>query len=250
MVETLEQEFAADPDIDAFLPFLAIGTPVTNLRTGDAKPAIQVTGVDFARLDTVGGLTSSMAESIRRSSDRTESSSANAPLKTFAPIPATRWRFTAPTASRRSPRRRHRERRDCFGVLGLSAQRAGRPRDAHRTAARAWRVRENEISSLPVALHGGVRDTLLADPRGTLNAYLVGEGSALFADTGANHPKPPPSRMASKGPSSPATSFTLFFLVLGLFSMAAGVMLIFMIFVMLAAERRSEMGMASSRRST
>src|SRR5690606_22339421 len=34
------------------------------------------------------------------------------------------------------------------------------------------------------------------------------------------------------------------FLVLGLFSMAAGVMLIFMIFVMLAAERRSEMGIA------
>ena len=38
--------------------------------------------------------------------------------------------------------------------------------------------------------------------------------------------------------------FTTFFLVLGLFSIAAGVMLIFMIFVMLAAERKPEMGMA------
>jgi putative ABC transport system permease protein len=37
---------------------------------------------------------------------------------------------------------------------------------------------------------------------------------------------------------------TTFFLVLGMFSMAAGVMLIFMIFVMLAAERRAEMGIA------
>jgi len=38
--------------------------------------------------------------------------------------------------------------------------------------------------------------------------------------------------------------FTTFFLALGLFSIGAGVLLIFMIFVMLAAERKSEMGMA------
>ncbi|MGN6675468.1 MAG: ABC transporter permease [Thermomicrobiales bacterium] len=38
--------------------------------------------------------------------------------------------------------------------------------------------------------------------------------------------------------------FTSFFLVFGLFAIAAGVMLIFLIFVMLAAERRGEMGMA------
>jgi putative ABC transport system permease protein len=41
-----------------------------------------------------------------------------------------------------------------------------------------------------------------------------------------------------------ANLFTTFFLVLGLFSIGAGVLLIFMIFVMLAAERKSEMGMA------
>ena len=38
--------------------------------------------------------------------------------------------------------------------------------------------------------------------------------------------------------------FTTFFLAFGLFSIGAGVLLIFMIFVMLAAERKSEMGMA------
>ncbi|HEY4684768.1 MAG TPA: FtsX-like permease family protein [Dehalococcoidia bacterium] len=41
-----------------------------------------------------------------------------------------------------------------------------------------------------------------------------------------------------------ANIFTSFFLVLGLFSIAAGILLIFMIFVMLAAERKPEMGMA------
>ena len=38
--------------------------------------------------------------------------------------------------------------------------------------------------------------------------------------------------------------FTSLFLVLGLFSIAAGMLLIVLIFTMLAAERRSEMGMA------
>jgi putative ABC transport system permease protein len=38
--------------------------------------------------------------------------------------------------------------------------------------------------------------------------------------------------------------FTTFFLILGLFSISAGIMLIFMIFVMLAGERKAEMGMA------
>ena len=41
-----------------------------------------------------------------------------------------------------------------------------------------------------------------------------------------------------------ASVFTSFFLVLGLFSIAAGILLIVLIFTMLAAERRSEMGMA------
>ena len=38
--------------------------------------------------------------------------------------------------------------------------------------------------------------------------------------------------------------FTTFFVVLGLFTIAAGILLIFLIFTMLAAERRGEMGMA------
>src|SRR5690606_17523991 len=38
--------------------------------------------------------------------------------------------------------------------------------------------------------------------------------------------------------------FTGMFLVMGLFSISAGVLLIFLIFMMLAAERRSEMGIA------
>ena len=41
-----------------------------------------------------------------------------------------------------------------------------------------------------------------------------------------------------------ASAFTTIFIVSGLFGIAAGLILIFLIFVMLAAERKSEMGMA------
>ena len=49
---------------------------------------------------------------------------------------------------------------------------------------------------------------------------------------------------ALNGADRAGTEFTTGFIAFGLFSITASVMLIFMIFVMLAAERRSEMGMA------
>lgn len=55
-VDALETQFANDGDIDAFLPFLTVAAPVTNTRTGDAKPSIQLNGVDFDRLQRAGGL--------------------------------------------------------------------------------------------------------------------------------------------------------------------------------------------------
>ena len=54
----------------------------------------------------------------------------------------------------------------------------------------------------------------------------------------------PIKRLAVDGAETGASVLTTFFLVLGLFSIGAGVLLIFMIFVMLAAERKPEMGMA------
>ena len=54
----------------------------------------------------------------------------------------------------------------------------------------------------------------------------------------------PVKQQALDSANMSGTVFTTEFVVFGLFSIAAGLMLIFLIFVMLAAERRSEMGMA------
>lgn len=252
-VATLEQHFAGDADIAAFLPFLSVAAPVTNLRTGDAKPSIQLNGVDFARLDRVGGLT--------LTNGRRAEVSALGPDDVLL--------------SERAATDLHASLGDSLvitsGDQSTSVHVAGIVRDELASGVQGLsysnvagglvlpieRLRQlaglkgREISALTVALNGDVRKTLnLADPAaGRIEAYLRGEGSTVL---GANIDGTNEDALhvvtAKKDAVTDAeltgNIFTTLFLVLGLFSMAAGVMLISMIFVMLAAERRSEMGMA------
>ena len=251
VVDILEQDFAGDADIDAFLPFLAVSAPVTNVRTGDAKPAIQLTGVDFARLDKVGGLT--FAHGGKASDEDLGDNGVFLSQRAANDLHA---------RTGDSLRVYGREGESATvtvagivkdelasGVLGLSYSSAPgglvMPLDRLREIAG---YENNEITSLTVALHGGVRDTReLAQPAADrIAAYLAGDGSELFAGVdGESRAEVFTAKNDSiKVAETNGNLFTMFFLILGLFSMAAGVMLIFMIFVMLAAERRSEMGMA------
>ena len=89
-----------------------------------------------------------------------------------------------------------------------------------------------------LSVTGGVRDTVelteAVEPR--LEATFEAQGLPLQVAT---------SKAELVGFAELAGSlFVTFFLVFGLFSIAAGIMLIFLTFVMLAAERRGEMGMA------
>lgn len=68
----------------------------------------------------------------------------------------------------------------------------------------------------------------LADTIGNLSSLTVSDSKRDTLDSG----------------ELAASAFTTIFIVSGLFGIAAGVILIFLIFVMLAAERKSEMGMA------
>lgn len=253
VVDELEAAFAGDPEIVAFQPMLGIGAPVTNLRTGDAKPAIQLTGVDAERLDRAGGLTLTSGERVSVSELR--------PGNVYL--------------SERAARDLHAMPGDGLSIhLGddiVNVRVAGVVRDELASGVQGLsfsavpgglvmpieQLREiaamenNEITSLAVTLDGGVRNTLdIADGvAARLRAYLYGEGAGLFAETGGLAGGQPLGVVTMKKDLVEETQlignfFTTFFLILGLFSMAAGVMLIFMIFVMLAAERRAEMGMA------
>ena len=98
---------------------------------------------------------------------------------------------------------------------------------------------EGKLSAVAVSITGGVRDTLDKsaaveerleafiddNPDGRADILLTKEQLVTLAEV-------------------IGSIFVTFFLIFGLFAIASGVLLIFMIFVMLAAERRSEMGMA------
>jgi len=250
-VDALEAEFASDSDIAAFLPFLTVPAPVTNIRTGDAKPSMQLTGVDFERLNRAGGLTLLNGETadpaqlgengVFLSQRAAEDLLARPGDMLTVHLGETTHSVLVVAIV---------ENEIASGVLGLSYSNV--PGGIVLPLERAYEIggfEGDEISSLTVSLNGDeARVRELADPvADRIRAYLSGEGSQLFAtSTGTSGAVDVITAKNDAIEEAEATGnlFTTFFLVLGLFSMAAGVMLIFMIFVMLASERRAEMGMA------
>jgi putative ABC transport system permease protein len=101
--------------------------------------------------------------------------------------------------------------------------------------------RDGLASFLAVSAEGGVRDTvgLTDDVEQAVRIALAASGStAATLDTYD-------VKRDFVGIAEEAGNFmATFFLIFGLFSIAAGMLLIVMIFVMLAAERKSELGMA------
>ncbi|HEY5638774.1 MAG TPA: FtsX-like permease family protein [Dehalococcoidia bacterium] len=96
----------------------------------------------------------------------------------------------------------------------------------------------DHVSFIPVSVNGGVRDTLDAIPaaEAEIARLMFSESIPLQIDT---------TKAQSVDDAEEIGNFmTTFFLLLGLFSIGAGILLIVMIFVMLAAERKSEMGMS------
>ena len=98
---------------------------------------------------------------------------------------------------------------------------------------------EGRLSAIIVSITGGVRDTL----------DLNDEVADRVEDFIAANPDSQAEIFFTKKEAVELAEligsiFVTFFLIFGLFAIASGILLIFMIFVMLAAERRSEMGMA------
>ncbi len=253
LVAGLEGKFAHDPDIAAFLPALNHQSAVTNTSNGTAVPALELSGVDPERLDSVGGLqlvgggTANISDLganevylSERAADDLEAQAGDVLTVHIGPEGHS---VTVAGIVRNEI---------SSGVLGLSYSSVpggmALPIDDLRSMIG---LEGNEISALTVALAGDVRTTgELAEPATLrIDAYLSGEGAALVGEGSGLQAGTDTEVFASKLESIEESEkngnlFVTFFLILGLFSMAAGVMLIFMIFVMLAAERRAEMGMS------
>ncbi len=102
--------------------------------------------------------------------------------------------------------------------------------------AQALFGRTGEVDAIVVSNDGGVHDGL------ALSDDVTPRLDALLA--GTSWEASPTKRNVVDAAHVAATQFTFIFLLMGSFSIAAGMLLIFLIFVMLAAERRPEMGIS------
>lgn len=101
--------------------------------------------------------------------------------------------------------------------------------------------REGEVSFVVVSNRGGVRDGIDATDTVVSEFDQAFAAAGLGSDTLRTYDV---KRDLTEASEEAGNFMATFFLIFGLFSIAAGMLLIVMIFVMLAAERKSELGMA------
>jgi putative ABC transport system permease protein len=238
LVDRLETQFAEDPDIDGFLPILTIDVPAVNIDQRLSQPSIILAGLDQNRLDPFGGLRDPDGNRIANPFEN----------GTVVISQSLSERINAGVGSQvtisyqNEPIQLEVGAIGADGILtGLNFNTEQGPPGNHGIAVPIEWLQdltglEGQARFIAVTNAGDVRSGLERsdDAVAKLEAALEGEPLGVGAI----------KQRAVQDAELIASIFMSLFIVLGLFSVAAGVLLIFLIFMMLAAERRSEMGMA------
>ncbi len=230
----LETRFKGDPDIAGFVPSLGKAVPALNPRTAQSEPIVSLAGVDAKRIDVIGGVLDKNGNKLDIATLKPDEVylSVTGADKLDAQVGDTLQSF-------------YNNQPITFKVAGIvrdsvyNGNTNGNalpgmliPLDRAQTLFN----RQGDYDAIFVANTGTVRSgvdrtdvvTGKLDPvlgGQNLEVNKIKQDSVKFAELFAN-------------------IFTTLFVVLGLFAIAAGVLLIFLIFTMLAAERKAEMGMA------
>ena len=237
-VRDLQAAFANDPDIDGITGILVRTLPVLNPQRRLSEPAAQVVGVNPADVDNFHALRTLDGKAISAATlNRDDAYITDRLAKAVEARPGDTVRIFVGNQPRD------------FTVLGIVRDTSitGAGGDnllvgglvLHLDTARSLDGDPDEITFIGVSSKGGVRDALpLSDTvEDKLTTYLDNTPGVSAS-----------IELVKKDLVSLAeligSVFVTFFLIFGLFSIAAGIMLIFLIFIMLAAERRTEMGMA------
>ena len=246
----LQQHFKDDPQIDLFMPFLYQTTAATSQRTHLSEPTLHLVGVDPEIMNQAGGLRNtsggtfdltSLADDDVLLSDRAADgldARAGDALTLFVKDRELQVKVAGIV-----------EDEQASGTLGNfdDPMRVGGVVMSLSAAQRAT-THSAQVNYIAVALKGDVRSTAgpeVEDAAERLTAYLnSAEAKELLDLRGREISVSNVKWDDVQDAKEFGNIFTTFFLIVGLFSIAAGIMLIFMIFVMLAAERKPEMGMA------
>jgi putative ABC transport system permease protein len=234
VVTDLETRFKGDPDITGFVPSLGKAVPALNPRTSQSEPIVSLAGVDAKRVDAIGGVLDANGNKLD--------------IGTLGPGEA----YLNQTGADKLQARAGDTIQSFYNNQPVAFKVAGIVRDSIFNAntngnafpgllipldrAQAMFNRPSDYDAIFVANTGTVRSGV------NRTDAVVGKLDPVLASQNleANKIKQDSVKQAELF----GNVFTTFFLVLGLFAIAAGVLLIFLIFTMLAAERKSEMGMA------
>ncbi len=245
LASRLEAAFPDDQQIEGFIPFLFEPVPVQNTRTNLTEPMVILAGTTPATMDRFGGIQlegggpadlASLAEDEIFVNTRTADVIKARPgdvILIFVGGEPLRMRVAGIV----------REERATGGLEFGGGEIPGMA--ASLATVQRITGHPGEINSVSVVLRGGVRDSMtLSDAAARrLEQFIATPGaSEELGLGGAGFQVEKVKQDAVEAAEVSANALTTVFLVLGLFSIASGVLLIFMIFVMLAAERQKEMG--------
>lgn len=234
--EEMRSHFASDPGIDGMTGTVSRQLPVLNLQQRLSEPAAFVVGLDPETVDPFNGLRKADGELLSAGSLRGNNAYITERLSDAIEAQAgdtiTIFFENRPTE---------------FVVLDVIRDSSVTNQGNVLSGGMAININvaselfgnSGELDVIAISATGGVRDTLdISDEvQDRIELYLEAhpEAGAEVAFT---------KKEFIEIAELIGSAFITIFLVFGLFSIAAGIMLIFLIFIMLAAERRSEMGMA------
>ncbi len=238
-VGLIETALADDSSVDGILPALDVMVPVLNRSKNLGEPEAVLTGIDPARVAPFGGLQGVDGEAIdlrtlppdgvvvnRKTADKLDAEVGDA-LTVYhgnAPISLT---VAAVAEESLLSGSRYPGYLDEPALPGLVV-----PLDRLQRLTR----QEDRLSLIAISNRGGVREGVEGTDQvvAKLAPALAGKQLGIAAI----------KRDGVEGAEGNAQGAAATFLVMGLFSIAAGLLLIVLIFTMLAVERRPEMGLA------
>jgi putative ABC transport system permease protein len=233
----VDQTLDGDPNVDGVMPLLEQHAPVVNPVRNLSEADVVLVGLDQSRLDAFGGLKTTNGETIdlatigsdavvlsERAADALEAKAGDSIQVVYDNqqrnfTVAAIAENTYLSGARRNPG-------TGLEIPGLAMPLANLQQLTNQP---------DRLTSVAISNTGGVRDSLDLTDEVVEKLAPALEGQSLGVDP------------IKKDQVDAATQFaqilTGLFLILGLFTVASGILLIVLIFTMLAAERRSEMGM-------
>ncbi|MGA7672195.1 MAG: FtsX-like permease family protein, partial [Nitrolancea sp.] len=230
----LKSNLDKNAPIDGILPAMVVQVPTINTRNNLHEPSISLSGLDPTELSAFGGLKDGKGNTIDfanlPANNVVMSKTAADKLDANVGDSLTVYANNEPhqlTIAAIAP--------DSYlsGVVDLGGS-GGFSMPLEQ--AQAVSGHQGQINVIAISNTGGVKDSVKFSDQA-----VTAIDNAL---AGTPYQAVPLKQSTVKVAETAGNIFTSIFLVLGLFSIAAGVLLIFLIFVLLAAERKPEMGMA------